>query len=111
LALYRLEALIRKKQLASKCRPFKYHLIAIVRMQIAGVAPPPMTSNSFERYCKSIVSVLKDEKKCSTAYQRALDVLDDVLGGDFGRDRAKDASLLALAERACRIAENANLEA
>ena len=51
LALYRLESLLRKKTIDAKYRPFKYHLLAIIRMQLAGVAIPLMSSNKFEKYC------------------------------------------------------------
>ncbi len=107
LALYRLEALLRKKQIDSKCRPFKYHIIAIARMQIAGTDLPSMTSNKFERYCKSIVNTLRDERKCISTFIKAIEVLDGALAGDFGRDRAKDVSLLTSAEQACRELESA----
>ena len=36
LALYRLESMIRKKSIDPKYRPFKYHLLAIVRMRLGG---------------------------------------------------------------------------
>ena len=103
LALYRFEALVRRKQIPSKYRPFKYHLIAIVRIQIAGASMPAMTANKFEKYCDSVVAVLKDEKKCVASFQSAISVLDQVLAGDFSRDRAKDASLLNLAETKCKL--------
>jgi hypothetical protein len=102
LALYRFEALVRRKQIASKYRPFKYHLIAIARMQIAGASMPAMTANKFEKYCDSVVAVLKDEKKCVASFQSAISVLDQVLAGDYSRDRAKDASLLSSAEAKCK---------
>jgi hypothetical protein len=102
LALYRLEALIRRKQIDSVYRPFKYHLIAIVRMQIAGTDFPAMTSNKFEKYCQQIVNALKDESKCLASYKRALDVLNGIPPGSFERDRAKDVSLLSKAEQACK---------
>lgn len=102
LALYRFEALVRRSQIPSKYRPFKYHLIAIVRMQIAGVWMPVMTSNKFEKYCESIVEVLKDEKKCFDSFRAAILVLDNVLAGNYARDRAKDASILSLSESQCK---------
>jgi hypothetical protein len=60
-----------------------------------------MTSNKFEKYCESIVAVLKDDKKCVASFQKAIDVLDALLAGSYERDRAKDASLLALSEAKC----------
>ncbi len=102
LALYRFEAFIRKKQLKSKYRPFKYHLLAIARMQIAGDAMPPMTSNKFEKYCEVILATFRDEKKCLAAFESAAKVLDSAVGGKYGRDKAKDASLLSVAQALCK---------
>jgi AIPR protein len=102
LALYRFEALLRRKQISDKYRPFKYHLIAIVRIQIGGSSMPAMASNKFAKYCERIVDVLKDEKKYVASFQSAISVLDDVLDGDYSRDRAKDVTLLSHAEAKCR---------
>lgn len=104
LALYRFEAFIRKKQLKSKYRPFKYHLLSIARMQIAGYAMPPMTSNKFEKYCELVVATLKDEKKCLSAFESAAKILDSAVGGKYDRDKAKDASLLSTAQSLCKSA-------
>lgn len=97
LALYRLEALIRRKSIDNRYRPFKYHLLALVRIAAKGDDFPQMTSNKFERYCKDLVAVLSDEKKCLSKFTAAIAALDKVLAGNFSRDRAKDASLLSAA--------------
>ncbi len=101
LALYRLESFIRRKSIDSKYRPFKYHLSAILRMQIAGIAIPPMMSNKFKKYCNRMVSGLSDEKKSADGFKSATKTLDSVLGGNYDRDKAKDSSLLSRAEKEC----------
>lgn len=103
LALYRFEAFLRKTLIDAKYRPFKYHLLAIARMQIAGIDMPQMSSNKFEKYCEVIVSVLKDEKKCLASFGNTTKILDSVLGGIYKRDRAKDVTLLSLCEEQCKI--------
>ena len=45
LALYRFESFMRKKVLDAKYGPFKYHLLAIVRIMTVGDEMPPMSSN------------------------------------------------------------------
>jgi hypothetical protein len=102
LALYRFESLVRKKALDAKYRPFKYHLIAIIRMRVAGTAMPPMSSNKFEKYCEGLVLALTDEKKCTALFQEAVDILNTVLAGHYARDKAKDVSLLSTAEALCK---------
>ena len=62
---------------------------------------PPMSSNKFEKYCEGIVSVLRDEKKCLAAFEGAAEILAKALDDNFARDKAKDASLLSLAESLC----------
>lgn len=101
LALYRFESLMRKKAVDAKYRPFKYHLLAIIRMRLAGTAMPAMSSNSFEKYCQGLVTALQDEKKYATLFQEAINILDNVLAGQYARDKAKDVSLLSAAEGLC----------
>lgn len=101
LGLYRFEAMIRKKQIPYKYRPFRYHLIAIMRMQIAGKIIPTMSTNKFEKYCDVLVAILRDEKKCFAAFKKAVETLDIALGPNFGSDRAKDVALLSSAEAYC----------
>ncbi len=100
LALYRLEALIRRKSIDNRYRPFKYHLLALVRIAAKGNDLPQMTSNKFERYCKDLVAILSDEAKSLSNFTSAIGALDKALAGDFSRDKAKDASLLSLAAAA-----------
>jgi hypothetical protein len=93
LALFRLESFMRRRSVDAKYRPFKYHLLSIVRSVIGGEQPSHLNSNKFEKYCEGIVKSLEDEKKCILAFQKACSVLDQVLAGDYGRDKAKDASI------------------
>lgn len=101
LALYRFEYLVRKKAIDAKYRPFKYHLLAIFRMRFGGSSMPSMSSNKFERYCEDLVRALQDEKKYSKLFDGAIETLDQVLGGQYARDNAKDVSVLSAAEKLC----------
>ncbi len=92
-ALFRIESALRKKQLNNRYKAFKYHLLGILRMQIAGVDSPSMTSNKFEKYCADIRDELWDETKRTLALSRACQVLDKVLNGRYDRDKAKDSTL------------------
>ena len=92
-ALFRIESLLRRKQLDGKYRAFKYHLLGILRMQIAGTITPQMASNQFEKYCEKVRNELWDETKVTSAINQACQVLDEVLLGNYDRDRAKDSAL------------------
>lgn len=97
LALYRLESLFRRKVLDSKYRPFKYHLLPLARIIVAGETAERMNSNKFEKYCEKVVAAFKDDKSAAIAFSRAATVLDSILGGNYGRDKAKEATLFSAA--------------
>lgn len=92
-AIFRIESLLRKKQLDNNYRAFKYHLLGILRMQIAGDTAPRMTTNQFEKYCEKIKEELWDEIKLTAAIIQACKVLDKVLAGEYERDKAKDSTI------------------
>lgn len=54
-----------------------------------------MNSNKFEKYCQKAVDVFKNDKSASTAFSKAAKALDSVLGGNYERDKAKDAALFS----------------
>lgn len=92
-ALFRIESFLRKKQIDGRYRAFKYHLLGILRMQIAGTTIPHMTSNQFEKYCEKVRNELWDEAKLTSAVNQVCQVLDEVLLGNYDRDKAKDSTI------------------
>ncbi len=94
LALFRLEQLLRKGNMDSKYRPFKYHLLGICRMLVIGVKHDPFTSNKFEKACDRLIRQLDSDDNAQIVFNRASAILDVILSGDYNRDRAKDAGLV-----------------
>lgn len=92
-ALFRIESFLRRGLIENRYRPFKYHLLGILRMVVAGPAMHPMTANKFERYCETVRDVLWDDAKCIAAIQRSCQVMDEVLGGTYDRDKAKESTI------------------
>ncbi len=97
-ALFKLEFFFRRKLIDNKYRPFKYHLLGIFRIIVAGIDMPQMTANKFEKYCEFIRNVLWDDSKCYGELKRSCKLLDKILGGDFERDKAKDSSIFSKAK-------------
>ncbi len=95
--LFKLESFFRRRMIANKYRPFKYHLLGIFRILVAGIDMPQMTSNKFEKYCELIRNVLWDENNCYAELVGSCNMLDKILGGDFERDKAKDSSIFSKA--------------
>jgi hypothetical protein len=96
-ALFRVESFLRRGMIDNKYRPFKYHLLGILRMVVAGSAMHAMTANKFEKYCEIIRDVLWDDSKCLAAIQQSCQVMDQVLGGIYDRDKAKESTFQAQA--------------
>jgi hypothetical protein len=92
-AFFRVESFLRRFQIDNKYRPFKYHILGIFRMLVAGTNMPAMTANKFEKYCESLKDLLWDDAKCLGAVQQSCEILDKVLAGNYDRDKAKDSSL------------------
>ena len=82
----------------NKYRPFKYHLLGIFRIIVAGIDMPQMTANKFEKYCELIRDVLWDYSKCYVEFKYSCKLLDKILDGDFERDKAKDSSIFSKAK-------------
>jgi hypothetical protein len=92
-ALFKIESFLRRFQIENKYRPFKYHLLGIFRMIVAGSSMPTMTANKFERYCEALRGVLWNESECLTQVQRSCVILDEVLAGVYDRDKAKESNI------------------
>ena len=97
-ALFRIESFLRHRQIDNLYRPFKYHLLGILRMQIAGIDMPQMKANQFEKYCEPLRDVLWDDSQCLLAIQNACFILDDILAGEYDRDEAKDSTIQTQAQ-------------
>jgi hypothetical protein len=98
-AFFRLEAALRRRQIDSKYRPFKYHMLGIMRMHACGGSMPALGANQFERYITPLKEILWDDERCADLMQQTCGTLDALLGDDFDGDRAKDANLQRRAKR------------
>ncbi|HYL82037.1 MAG TPA: hypothetical protein VEU07_14560, partial [Candidatus Acidoferrum sp.] len=81
------------KQLDNRYRPFKYHLLGILRMAVAGADMPSMTANRSEKCCESLRDVLWSDALCLEELRRACAVLDGILAGNYDRDKGKDSTI------------------
>ncbi len=67
-------------------------------MLVAGPNMPAISANRFERYCESLRDVLWDDGKCLATLQHACTILNDVLGGSYDRDKAKESTIQTQAQ-------------
>lgn len=92
-ALFRIDSYLRRHQIDNRYRPFRYHLLSIIRMQVAGIDMPELKANKFEKYCEPLQHVLWDNSQCLLAVQNACGLLDGILSGNYDRDAAKDSTI------------------
>ena len=104
-ALFQIESFLRKNQISKIYRPFKYHLLGILRMEIGGITVPRMNSNDLEKYCNSLKDILWDESKSLDSFHNSCLILDKILETDHDRDRAKDS---AIQDKAKKIIEDSS---
>ncbi len=89
-AHYKLEYLFRNASLSSDYKPYRYHLLMILRYQIGGVSLPQLSVNrKIEPYCQRLLEVLWDDEQSLEAYKRATEVIDTVGGPEVDRDTVK----------------------
>lgn len=92
-ALFRIESLLRRRLIDNRYRSFKYHLLGIFRMLVAGQEMPTMQSNKFEKYCQVLQDKLWDDAACLQTLLECCLVLDKILDGNYGRDKTKDSTI------------------
>lgn len=93
-ANYKLDSMLRRKQVDERYRPFKYHMLMALRLQLAGKDMPDMSTKRFEKYCKEIQEGLWDNARTLQSFTNVCDLMDKVLGEDYSRDIAKSSRLI-----------------
>lgn len=94
-ALFRCESFLRKNKIDKKYRHFRYHILAILRLQIPGEEmPKDFASNKFKKYCEKIQKILWDEDECLQAFINATSVIDQVVKGNYAREVARRQTLV-----------------
>lgn len=93
-ANYRLDYLLRRKLIDNRYRPFRYHMLMILRLKFAGNDMPEMKSNKFKRYCEPIQKILWDTQLSIDAFNEAIDIIDESFPGDYDSDITKNVGFL-----------------
>lgn len=88
-ANFRLNELFRKKQIDSKYRPFRYHMLNIFRIQVSSETMPNIASNKFIKYCKEMEEVLWNDNRCKEAFLKTTIIIDKSVNGNYDRAVAK----------------------
>ena len=88
LSLYRLHILVAKAEIPQNMRQYKWHLLVLVRVIVAGDKVPPLNSPKIEGYCKKIIDAFaKSGDSALQPFQQAVDIVTSF--EDITRDRLK----------------------
>ena len=88
-ANFKLDSFFRNNTLDNKYRPFRYHLLMTFRAMIIGINLPQFNSREFERLCGKMKTTLWDDQKCLKIFSDGTHLIDEIVGDDLNRDRAK----------------------
>ena len=79
-AFYRLDWLLRNGRIPKTYAPYRFHILAAIKLRVLGQAPVQHTSRAAERECKRILDIMWDKSaseglvlKLLTPLQRAID--------------------------------------
>lgn len=89
---YKMDTLFRNGGIDTKYKIFRYHILMILRHQLAGKDIPALNSHKVEAYCNKILTVVQDSTKAITAFQAATSIIDKIATGSETRDTVKTQS-------------------
>lgn len=93
LALYRLHLLVSNGTIPQNMRKYKWHILALVRIIIAGEKMPELNSKKMDAYCQKIIDALsKHGAAAVTPFKKAASAI--ALMGDVSSDRLKRQTAL-----------------
>lgn len=93
LALYRLHLLVSNGTIPQNMRKFKWHILAMIRIIIAGPKMPEFNSKKIEPYCQKIVDALsKHGSTAITPFKKASEIIQSF--GEISDDRLKRQTVL-----------------
>lgn len=79
LGICRLEEFIRKQEIDSKYKRFKYHLLMLLRIKHAGSSLPRLENmKRTEEYCGKLIDILYDEAKALQVFHELTCIIDIV---------------------------------
>ncbi len=93
--LYRLEQLFRKGEIPWDYRKYRYHLLMMIKYDIAkGMAIPRLSENKIQEFCNKINLVVDDDKVFKEEVARMTNIIDKYVSNIKNREHTKSAELI-----------------
>lgn len=91
-ALYRIEFLIRNKQIDQQYNKYRYHILMILKYLVLGdQKQPQLNSHKMETFCQEIQGILADSNKLNQYVEFACKIISDQVGDLSNAENAKTA--------------------
>ena len=91
-ALYRIEFLIRNKQIDQQYNKYQYHILMILKYLVLGdQKQPQLNSHKMETFCQEIQGILADSNKLNQYVEFACKIISDQVGDLSNAENAKTA--------------------
>jgi hypothetical protein len=98
-AQYKLEFLFRNNLLPSSYRPFRYHLLMVLRYQLGGTSVPHMNAHKINTYCDRILAKLWSDEEAPAVFRDAMEAIEASGSAPSGRDSIKTQSFTEMVKR------------
>lgn len=99
--LYRIEYLIRNKQISQELNKYRYHLLMVIKYLVLNPKPQPqLNSNDIEKTCTTILDIAHDPVKLLDYVTRARVIMDPIIQDWNNSENQKSVSIVESMKKA-----------
>ena len=103
-ALYKIEYLIRNKQIDQQYNRYRYHILMLIKyLVLEGKPQPPLNSHKMEQLCQKMQSILNSSDELSLYINRACKIIAEAVGELSDSENAKTATITEKLKTAASI--------
>ncbi len=100
--LYRIDFLIRNKQVDKKYKPYRYHLLMMLKyLLLNGEPQATFNSHIMERFCESFLHIVNDNVELLKHLEQVLTILNNSIPELNNAENAKTLTIVDTLKKAC----------
>ena len=93
-ALYKIEYLIRNKQIDQQYNRYRFHILMLIKyLALKGKPQPPLNSHKMEQLCQEIQTILNNPNMLSQYIERACRIIERTVNDLADSENAKTATI------------------
>ncbi len=101
-ANYGLDFLWRNQKLDTSYKVARFQILLAFRLLANTEPPPQLNSHKIEGYCKQITDILSDAQLASDTFSRAVEIIEEIAGDRFERDKLHSLAFTENVIRRCK---------